>query len=79
MTAPKPAPVTEALKPCPFCGSSSVGFKHYGLPDTKVGCNGCGAQFPYFNNRAEAIAAWNTRADRDKYEAAMAEMRAAQK
>src|SRR5688572_25065682 len=55
------ARVTEGLKLCPFCGSASVGFKDQGLPDTKVGCNDCGAQFPWFEKRKQAIAAWNRR------------------
>lgn len=53
---------TETLLPCPFCGSSWVGFKTHGLPDTQCGCNNCGAAGHWHKNRAEAIAAWNTRA-----------------
>ena len=51
------------LKPCPFCGGEAelmVG-KYYG---TKwVECKTCHAESDAFDTRAEAIDAWNRRAE----------------
>jgi Lar family restriction alleviation protein len=52
---------TDALLPCPFCGSDIVGFRHRGLPDTQAGCNDCGTSGAWHGNRTQAIAAWNRR------------------
>ena len=50
------------LKPCPFCG----GEAEYGL--TMAGeeayCKKCHAAMPRLTTKAEAIAAWNSRAER---------------
>lgn len=61
---PAPARVpltTDALKPCPFCGSDDVEAldmegKHY------VVCYDCALEGPFHKSRAAVIAAWNTRA-----------------
>lgn len=63
------------LKPCPFCGgeaeklTSTDGF-------TSIGCLSCNPIFGVMIQRsseAEAIAAWNTRADYHGYEQAAIE------
>ena len=69
------------LKPCPFCGSRTapfVGnfFEINGLHDEDEDCNwgvccgwnngGCGASCGYHETGAEAIEAWNRRADNGK-------------
>ena len=58
--------MTDELKPCPFCGGEAetehcgVGmFSHW-----VVYCVNCNATIEDINSREEAIAAWNTRAER---------------
>ena len=51
--------------PCPFCGGESVAFSAmYGhIPDgARVRCTRCWAITPVYENKTEAIAAWNRRA-----------------
>ena len=53
--------MTDALKPCPFCGSDDVEAldmegKHYAV------CYDCALEGPFHKSRAAVIAAWNTRA-----------------
>lgn len=59
-------PVTQALKPCPFCGVAeglTVGqMVAGGLSWWLVQCHGCNVSQQGENTRAAAIAAWNTRA-----------------
>lgn len=51
--------MTEALKPCPFCGEQQPPHD-----DTSwVHCLGCGAESGWRPTGDEAIAAWNARAD----------------
>lgn len=54
------------LKPCPFCGgeagTSSERFERTLL--AWVYCTGCGAAGGYRHTGAEAVEAWNTRAER---------------
>lgn len=61
--------MSETLKPCPFCGGevfmsvSDYGDTHY----WRVHCNGGKCPFyvsAVFYTEAEAVKAWNTRAER---------------
>jgi Lar family restriction alleviation protein len=61
------------LKICPFCGSNDVAPEEeygsdcgYDFGGHIVICNNCGAQTKYYETEAEAIGAWNMRADNDK-------------
>ena len=54
------------LKPCPFCGREDIRAKimnHEGYDVGIVFCINCGAQIRAFNSQAEAIEAWNRRAE----------------
>jgi len=66
----------EALKPCPFCGNDGSGPIEHALHVShtqndwhsaydcySVQCDKCTVSMGYSDNEAEAIAAWNTRAD----------------
>jgi Lar family restriction alleviation protein len=56
------SPVTETLKPCPFCGEADVGFGRTGQKWQTVSCNECGAEGPCTEiDRDLIIAKWNTR------------------
>ena len=58
--------MTELL-PCPFCGGEQVEIERCtSLPDDywRIGCQLCGASFEESTTEAEAIEAWNTRAER---------------
>lgn len=58
---------TEALRPCPFCGSDNVVVKDRGAEtgenETRcyVECDTCGGRTGVFENRAWAIRCWNCR------------------
>lgn len=66
--------MSEALKPCPFCGGSACFVKHSaGIDGTRafdkwdaVACRSCGvtvgASNRRFRSRADALNAWNLRA-----------------
>ncbi|WP_406238144.1 Lar family restriction alleviation protein [Acetobacter orientalis] len=54
--------MSEELKSCPFCGSSNLHTPHPKHTSAWVTCNVCNAEGPIKHTRAEAIAAWNTRA-----------------
>lgn len=63
----------EELKPCPFCGEKHVMHEqgHVIVTETArsgprygVSCYSCGGRIEFFNTVAEAIDAWNTRAER---------------
>ena len=60
------------LKPCPFCGSQDIGlWTSYGYEYLNyVWCGGCGAKTESFPEEAQAIEAWNRRADNGEREAA---------
>ena len=53
-------PKEDELLPCPFCGGSAVVSSLYG--DWYVECDLCDAGGSGEDTKAEAIAAWNTRA-----------------
>ena len=52
-----------SLKPCPFCGHSSIVPKALEPRMHYCWCHECGAQGPFCETDAEAIEAWNRRAD----------------
>lgn len=58
---------TTELLPCPFCGGEAMPVKQiegrYAIARYSVSCNGCGLVAFYEATEAEAIAAWNTRAE----------------
>ena len=51
--------MSEELKPCPFCGSHSVGDA--GLWRHRIKCNTCGAKSAPNANWDKAVACWNAR------------------
>lgn len=59
----------EEIKPCPFCGSSNIGFIFYDKPLSN--CMDCGAEGPInFEGWLDEDcmkAAWNRRADTVEY------------
>jgi Lar family restriction alleviation protein len=60
--------MTEQLKPCPFCGDAAWMKKHGGIFGGDIGyrveCEGrCHAMTCYWHTEAQAVDAWNTRAE----------------
>ncbi|MBQ9005337.1 MAG: Lar family restriction alleviation protein [Atopobiaceae bacterium] len=67
--------VMTELLPCPFCGGDSEMSWRYRLPGYRlpgegtrywVRCCACNATTTAYDDEAEAIRAWNTRADYDR-------------
>lgn len=57
----------QALAPCPFCKRSDIGLYSSDFQVTCHGeCHDCGAKGPTEETEAQAIAAWNRRADTGK-------------
>ena len=52
----------DVLKPCPFCGGEDM-MVGSTFRDDWMTCLDCNAAGPYCATEAEAITAWNTRAD----------------
>ena len=57
------------IKPCPFCGGENVetSYKDTFSGDFRRGvycADCCGGVYPYYDTEAEAVEAWNTRAER---------------
>lgn len=70
----------ETLKPCPFCGCAfpAVGYdgdaKTLGRKECITArCRQCGGETRKFSSQAEAITAWNTRAEGKTTEALQAD------
>lgn len=57
--------MTEKLKPCPFCGSSSVTVGEL-YPSSYARCLACGAESRLCYSRDEAAAVWNRRTEAAK-------------
>ena len=55
------------LKPCPFCGGEAECHQWWSATisgDYATFCTKCGCGTDYYKTKAEAIAAWNARAER---------------
>lgn len=55
--------MSDALKACPFCGSSNTEVRNF-KSIWFVVCNECNADGPAEDNKGAAIEAWNTRRTR---------------
>lgn len=70
MTSELTKAAQQALKPCPFCGSTNIKVHSYsdavinGEPDAFAQCHDCSTTGPNGKTESEAADAWNTRAAR---------------
>lgn len=57
---------SEGLAKCPFCKDGGDPEINYSCGGSKayVRCHGCGIFSPSFDNKKDAVAYWNTRAER---------------
>lgn len=53
--------MTEALKPCPFCGENPKYYLDENQLNAIIECNHCYFQFGAFQTLEDAIEAWNKR------------------
>lgn len=51
------ADIVKGLKPCPFCGSTDVGFEWVFPPSVR--CRKCWMSGPHFDTEKDAADAWN--------------------
>lgn len=57
--------MVEKLKPCPFCGSTSLYVPENPEFDCYIRCENCECRTDRFMNIDSAIKAWNRRANDD--------------
>lgn len=54
--------VNEELKPCPFCGMTSITIEDYQpMEDVHVVCKDCGAKVSFYGIRYTVADRWNMR------------------
>lgn len=55
--------MSDELKPCPFCGGTSIRIDPAFIAEPTAFCDDCGCEGPGAANTGAAIAAWNQRTD----------------
>lgn len=54
--------MSEGLKPCPFCGMTSITIEDYQpMEDVHVVCKDCGAKVSFYGIRYTVADRWNMR------------------